>query len=466
MVLTPLVLAELIARLFVPAPQISLDDPYVSFSGLRPLFVLNSAGTRYETAKERLTYFCPQSFSASKDPNTLRIFCLGGSTVQGRPFSAETSFTAWLQLNLQAGRPQGQFEVINCGGISYASYRLVPIMRELLDHAPDLFILYTGHNEFLEDRTYGRIKQMPHALFQLHQTLLKLRSYALAHQYLYPRLAQSDKLDSTQRSTLPIEVKTKLDQQQNTASYTRDPVWHAGIMAHFRRNLGVMVRMSQAAGIPMILMNPVSNLTECAPFKSEHGSDLPAQQRERFNALKEQGTEMDWTDVQQKLEPLLQAAELDDQHAALCYLIGKCYEHLGRLNEAKSWLERAREEDICPLRMLGPMHQAVLDVAQQYRVPLVDVQRFFAQRSEGGLVGDQWLLDHVHPSVTGHQLIADELFQLLETMGLAQRSADWAIRKKTLWQEHLASLDDAYYMHGQDHLKRLHEWSRGRIPDP
>ncbi len=430
-VLAPLALGELAWRICVPAPEIALDDPYVSFSGLRSLFVPDPTGLRYETAKARLNYFCPQSFTATKDPNTLRIFCLGGSTVQGRPFSAETSFTAWLQLNLQAGQPQRTIEVINCGGISYASYRLVPIMRELMDHAPDLFIVYTGHNEFLEDRTYGRIKQIPRSLFRAHQTLLKLRSYALAHQVLYPRLAKSDAVDPTPRSTLPTEVKTKLDTRKGPESYHRDPVWRRGIIAHFRRNLGIMVQMAQSAGVPIILMNPVSNLKDSPPFKSEYRSDLPPQESERIIELWDQAADLGWTDVQQKLHLLQQAAQLDKQHARICYLIGKCHEQLGRLSEAKPWFVQAREEDICPLRMLQPMHQAVLDTAEQYRAPLVDVQQLFEQRSRDGVVGDEWLLDHVHPSITGHQLIADALYPILETMGLAHTPKDWDAQRKT-----------------------------------
>ncbi len=465
-VLAPLALGELALRICLPAPEIALDDPHVSFSGLRSLFVPGPTGLRYETAKARLNYFCPQSFTATKDPNTLRIFCLGGSTVQGRPYSAETSFTAWLQLNLEAGQAQRTIEVVNCGGISYASYRRVPIMRELMDHAPDLFIVYTGHNEFLEDRTYGRIKQMPRALFSLHRNLLKLRSYALAHQFLYPRLAKSDTVEPTPRTTLPAEVKTKLDTREGPKSYHRDPVWRRGIIAHYRRNLGIMIRMAQDAGVPVILMNPVSNLKDSPPFKSEHRSDMPEQECERFCELLGQAGDLGWTDVLPKLNLLHQAAQLDKQHARTCYLIGKCYEQLGRLSEAKPWFVRAREEDICPLRMLQPMHQAVLDTAEQYRVPLVDVKQLFEQRSRDGVVGDEWLLDHVHPNITGHQLIADALYPILEGMGLARRPANWHALRETLWQQQLASLDDAYYMHGQDHLKRLREWSRGRIPDP
>ena len=133
-------------------------DPFVGFRSTRPLFVRNDEKSCYETAANRLKFFRPESFSASKSPTEFRVFCLGGSTVQGRPFKIETSFTTWLEISLQAADPSRQWQVVNCGGISYASYRLVPILREVLDYQPDLVVLYTGHNEFLEDRTYDHIK--------------------------------------------------------------------------------------------------------------------------------------------------------------------------------------------------------------------------------------------------------------------------------------------------------------------
>ena len=162
-VLSPLVLGELLLRLCVPRRPARPDDPYVTFRRQEPLFILDGTATRYETATDRLTAFRPQSFAAEKSARTVRVFCLGGSTVQGRPYSVETSFTTWLRLNLEAAQPATDWEVINVGGISYASYRLVPILRELLTHQPDLFIVYTGHNEFLEDRTYRDVKDMPGA---------------------------------------------------------------------------------------------------------------------------------------------------------------------------------------------------------------------------------------------------------------------------------------------------------------
>ena len=259
--LSLLVLVEVVVRLFfAPVAAIDLEDPYVSFEGTRPLFVSDSEGERFETSSQRLAFFQKDSFSVTKNAQTKRVFCLGGSTVQGRPYSIETSFTTWLQLNLQAGRPESQWEVVNCGGISYASYRLVTLMREMLGHDPDLFIIYTGHNEFLEDRTYERIKKMPQALNKLHRMMLKLQTY---------RLILTRKRQSFSRSVLPVEVQAKLDYEKGLESYRRDDVWHDGTIEHFGRNLETLVQMSLDADVPIILINPVSNIRDCAPFKSQ-----------------------------------------------------------------------------------------------------------------------------------------------------------------------------------------------------
>ncbi len=52
-------------------------------------------------------------------------------------------------------------EVINVGGISYASYRIAAILDEVLQHEPDLVVIYMGHNEFLEARTYDKQMLVP-----------------------------------------------------------------------------------------------------------------------------------------------------------------------------------------------------------------------------------------------------------------------------------------------------------------
>lgn len=463
-VLSPLVLAEVVLRLFVPVPAPSTDDPYISFTGMRPLFLLDSSTGRYNTSEDRLAAFQPQSFAAEKGPNTFRIFCLGGSTVQGRPYSVETSFTSWLELNLRAARPKIDYEVVNCGGISYASYRLVPIIREVLQYEPDLFIVYTGHNEFLEDRTYGPLLRTSRSKAWLHSVLLNFHGYKLAHHYLVARRVEHNRPTGQSKTVMSPQVKTILDLEQGLASYHRDDTWRDGIVNHFTRNIETLMSVSQAAGVPVIMVNPVSNLKDCPPFKSEPGPSVSAADSSKVTTLREQAARLDWSDAYGKIRLLAEAVAIDDRDAGLLYSLGTCCYHLARYEEAKQWFVLAKDQDICPLRIMESMRNGISVACARHKVLLVDAEELFKQQSEGGIVGDDWLLDHVHPSINGHRLIADALYEAMEGMGITSKPRGWKEARDELWQSHIESLNDAYYAHGVQRLKHLTQWSRGRIP--
>lgn len=457
-VLLPLVVLEVVLRVFAAAPTVGLGDPYVSFGEIRPLFVLDDSGQRYETAHERLHFFRRQSFSAVKGKNSFRVFVLGGSTVQGRPWSVQTSFGTWLQLALHAAAPDTDWQVINCGGISYAGYRLVPIMRELLAYEPDLFVICTGHNEFLEDRTYGRLKRTPKALIRAHDALLKLQSYSLAHRFLESRRKTAS------RANLPAEVQARLDYQDGLASYHRDDAWRAGVLAHFSHNLQTMAQTAQQANVPVVLMRPAANIKDCSPFKSEFDAHLPPQARQQAQALLEQAAQVSWSQTAQKLRMLAEATKIDPRHARACYLTGKCYEQLARRKEAKQWFERARDEDICPLRIPTPLADVITATAKRHATAYVDIEQLIQQQTDDGIVGDEWLVDHIHPTIAGHQLIANALLETMAHMHLLKASPGWQARRDESWARHLSGLDEAYFERGAQRLKRLAEWSRGRIP--
>jgi hypothetical protein len=163
-------------------PLLHERDPYVGFSSTIPLFVerMGSEGqmTRV-TADNRLRLFNQQQFSSTKSADTYRIFCLGGSTTYGRPYDDRTSFAGWLREFLPEADKSRQWEVINAGGISYASYRVTLLMQELVQYEPDLFIVYTGHNEFLETRTYRSVLDTPPLFRNIYARLAATRTFSV-----------------------------------------------------------------------------------------------------------------------------------------------------------------------------------------------------------------------------------------------------------------------------------------------
>ena len=176
--LIPLLLLELILAAGGWGKS-DFDDPFVTYKSVRPLFSLSDDGLRYKIHESRLDWFYPDSFAAKKGDDTFRIFCIGESTTGGSPFTIETAYSTWLKLSRDAADPTRNWEVVNCGGISYASYRLSPIFDEILKYEPDLIVIYSGQNEFLEDRTYDHLKDVPDSLIHGYQVASHFRTFNL-----------------------------------------------------------------------------------------------------------------------------------------------------------------------------------------------------------------------------------------------------------------------------------------------
>ncbi|MCZ6816122.1 MAG: tetratricopeptide repeat protein [Planctomycetota bacterium] len=420
-------IAELVLGLCGVRPILYDEDPHVGFSSQIPLFVETAGAdgrTYMATAKNKLRFFNPQRFLRDKPDDTYRIFCMGGSTTNGRPYDDETSFCGWLRAMLPEADPSHGWELINAGGVSYASYRVAILMEELVEYEPDLFIIYTGHNEFLEKRTYAAVLETPSAVAGLQAALGRTRIYTAIKRAFRPGGHSSDR--APERFLLPGEVEAMLDDTIGPAAYYRDDAAQEQVIQHFRYNLARMVDIARSAGAQVVLIAPASNLRHCSPFKSEHRADLAVADRERCHELlrraQEQGAAGLW---RESLAILDQAATIDDRYAQLHYLRGCALWALSRPREAKSAFIRARDEDVCPLRALTPMHEAVIEVAKNRGVPLLDFVTRAERQSEHETPGETMFLDHVHPSIESHRLLALDLLSVLRGEGIARPIADW-----------------------------------------
>lgn len=457
--LTPLLAAELVLTALDYGRPSDFDDPYVGFSDIHPLFVLNRAAGRYEVAHSRRTHFGPESFAARKAANEYRIFVLGESTVQGQPYDLQASFTTWLEIALGAADPSRCWEVVNCGGISYASYRLLPIQQELLAYQPDLFIVCSGHNEFLEDRTYRHIKRASGPTAWAQRRLARSRTGTLLRAGL---MALRGDAAPAERTVLGPEVDARLDWEGGLAQYQRDDAWRDEVIEHYAFNLGRMAGVARRAGVPLVFVAPVSNL-DWPPFKSEHRAGLSDRERREVDELCQRARACYESDVEEAISLLSRASALDDQFAEAHYHLGKSYQAAGVWDEARAALTRAKELDVCPLRMLEPMRQRLRQVAHDAGYPLVDGHELFAERSQGGIPGAAWLVDHVHPRVEGHQLLADSLADELIRAGIVQPGPNFAEERARAYGAHLASLPPTYFARAEYRLEGVLRWASGKV---
>jgi len=408
-------------------PEPYADDPYVGFSSTSRLFVEQSSGKDHRelvTAENKLTLFNPQRFSANKG-DTVRIFCVGGSTTFGRPYDDTTSFCGWLRELLPVADPSRTWEVINAGGVSYASYRVALLMEELVEYDPDIFVVYSGHNEFLERRSYPRIIAMPRALRGVGGFAARTRTWTamsgIVRRFSDPPTAPEDDPD-----ILDEEVTTLLDNAVGPSAYTRDDTLAEKILQHCRYNLARMVDIAESVGAETVFITPASNLRDSRPFKSEPRGDLGEAERVELDRLLESaGRAHTEGRTEDSLADIGRAADIDPRNAQLAFLQGRLLAEAGRWGEARPAFERARDEDVCPLRAPRPVAEIVREVAADRGATVVDFESLADEWADHGIPGEDLFLDHVHPTIEIHRRIAVAIIEEMARQGSLSLSPGW-----------------------------------------
>lgn len=451
----PFVLFEVVLIIFNIAEPTRYDDPFVGFSSIHPLFVLNEETGTYDTAASRKYFFGMQHFSSEKKKDSYRVFCLGGSTVRGRPHETDTSFPKWLEIELAGQTTSKTVEVVNAGGVSYASFRLRPILSEVVNYNPDLIVVATGHNEFLEDRTYQEIKYRPDAEKWITEQAHSLRTVTLVRQ-----LFSSKK--PVNRTILASEAKTKLDESSGYSSYHRDEKWWQNVTEHYRVSIETMIRLCNAKNVPIVLVNLGSNLRDCPPFKSEHKPGLTPEDLRQWETTFELANLKERTNaLTEALELYRQAEKIDNEHGLLLFRIARCLDRLEKKEEALQYYIKAKEWDVCPLRMREAFHSILKEVATTHQVPLVDVKTMLATQSKDGLPGFDVYLDHVHPSIASHQKIAQAIFTELNKNKLVTSTSLWnADDRRLAYTKHMQQLLPNYFAGTKQRIQWVENWAR------
>ncbi len=455
-------LLELLLAIVGVKPVLYEQDPFVGFAANIPLFQeeIEAASDSYlVTNPNKRRWFNLQRFPKRKTPGAYRIFSLGGSTTYGRPYDDSASFSGWLRELLAPADPSRTWEVINAGGISYASYRVAVVMEELIQYEPDLFIIYVGHNEFLERRTYRTLFEAPKPLTTVSALVSRTRIYAAGNKILTSVSRNQD--NPAPGAELKSEVDTMLANSVGPQDYTRDDAFREKVLAHYRFNLNRMIDMARSAGAKVVLVIPASNLKDCSPFKSELSTGLSAQDIERFASLMARAkTLRKQVRLELSLSALEQAQAMDDRYADLQYQKGLVLYDLGRYAEAKEAFHRAVDEDICPLRALTSIQQIIRETAAQREAPLLDFAAEIEDQSDHGIPGSDHFLDHVHLAIAGYRLLALRLIDTLAERDVVRLAESWspeAIEEVTRTVE--GKLDQRAHGAALRNLAKVFDWA-------
>jgi len=382
-----------------------------------------------EETREPGVEIWPVPFPADKAPETLRIFVQGGSSAAGWPYGFGASLAGMLQQRLQASLPERNIEVISTAMTAVNSYTLMDFADEIVAQQPDAVLIYAGHNEYLGVLGVGSAvsagRTRPVVLTYLALRDLRILQL-LKHSYLGLTTPVASKEGPAQSGgTLMRRIVGKSHIAFDS------PLYHRG-EAQFRDNLTVLLERYHDAGIPVFIGTLASNEKDLAPFASRlaEGTDVAAWRRHLetgVDALFDGDTDLASISLEEALA-------LDDRAASVHFALGRLFEKQGEYAAARLAYLEARDRDQLRFRAPQSFNRIIRAVAKEQGAQVVEVEASLLDHAAHGIIGNELMLEHLHPNLWGYFLLADAYYQVLLDGGLLGAEAQ-VISRQQAWSE-------------------------------
>ncbi len=385
-----LAMTEALLRLFNVAPPARPVSETFALEGR----VYEQKGEFLRTRPDRKKYFLYQSFQKEKRPGTLRVFITGGSVAMGFPLQEDYGPGRLLSVALDAAEPSREHEVINAGGFGYASYRLLPVVEELLTYDPDVIVLMTGNNEFLEQR-FENVTET-----DISKALHHVRLYRVLYGAAAAFMGKADEVNWNAHQVN--------DRERSLA--TQD----------FEKSITAMARLCKRSGVSLVLVVPPANIKDYHPYGESRVERKTQEKIDRL--LKERKYESALSLIKENKSGAPDAWIFYEEAWARHGLGGKGADPL------KLW-RRARDLDPVPVRVLSRMENVIRRTSDKQGSMLADAAEVFAgAASVSAAPGDSLFFDHCHPHPEGQRILSMEIVRTLVRNKLIGPSGGWEDR--------------------------------------
>lgn len=395
----------------------------------------------------------PQAYAipANKPRGTYRIFVLGESAAMGDPDPAY-GFSRYLEVMLREKFPGLKFEVVNTGSVAINSHVLLPIAQGLTQQRPDLFIIYSGNNEVVGPYGPGT------ALTASGMSLPLIRSSIFVRSTRIGQLLT--KLGTQKREWGGMEMF--LDKQVPASSPLMKYTY-----ANFESNLRDTIAVARGSGARVIVATVTTNLKDCAPFASGHREGLGQEALRSWSRLVQQGTDFEASrSYAEALKAYLAASAIDDQYAELEFRMARNFWMLGDYRAAKEHFSRARDLDTLRFRADSRINEINRSVAASSGAELVDADEILSKDSPNGIVGSEFIYEHVHLTPEGNYLLARAMFRQI-AQGLGSQNGQDAVSAEGTASDVLsqAECEQLLAFTAHDHI-RITRDMLGRLQKP
>jgi len=357
-------------------------------------------------------------FEKIKGKNTKRIFCLGESTMAGFPYEFNATAPSLLRTHLQALLPQHNIEVVNLGLSAISSHVIKDLLNEVLQHEPDLLILYSGHNEFYGAYGAGSALRVPGGRWLTGLTiwLTHFRTFLLLRDAVAWVSTSPD-------SGIPPSMMEQLAHEQ---SIPMRSMTYVEARETYRVNLLDMIHVAKDHDVPLLVSGLVSNLRDQPPFVSLVDTSIgPAKQREFAASVAAAESLMNVGKAKDATRLLAKAIAIDSNNAAAHYRLGRSYLETGSLGEARHAFIRAKDLDALRFRASEDFVAELRNLCKTLKVPVADVDSAFAAASPNSVIGHELIIEHLHPNVDGYALMARCWTETIARHHLLVDSTEW-----------------------------------------
>lgn len=348
-------------------------------------------------------------FKKIKPENGIRIFVQGGSTAAGFPFGYGASIAGMLDYRLKQSFPDRPVEVVNTALSAVNSFTLLDFSDEIIAQNPDAILIYAGHNEYLGILGIGSAYTTANS-YVATDLFLKLRHFRTFQlfQNLFshtPHFQKSFDKKNAFKNEHSRTFMSKVAKQKNI-KYGSD-IYEQGLK-QFSNNMNRLIEKYQRAGIPVFISTIASNIKDLPPFSSQKlPENILTANKESILALNSQAIN---TKQIQQLESISSRYKIAD----LDYKLGQYfYKHKNFISSKKHFIA-ARDEDLLRFRAPSAINQIIRKLAKKKNVNLVDSNFALEQQSPNGIIGNNVMLEHLHPNIKGYFIIADSFYRALE----------------------------------------------------
>lgn len=435
--------------LFITSPQNS------NYYQLNP-----AASLKYFSNTEIATKGNSELFKKVKDTGTLRIFVLGESTTIGYPYFHNGSFHRWLQYRLMHSCPEKRLEIINLSLTGVNSYTVEGFTKELLPYQPDAVLIYTGHNEYYGCLGTGSTDKIAGNPFLIH-LVLKLREFRIT-QLMANALHKISRLTPASPDGAG---KTRMEMMVAAQQIPFGSAMYERGIAQFTANMDNTLHMLDQANVPVFISNLVSAEKDLFPFVSIPPDSI---KYPGFNTAYLQGEgAMANGDSAAALQYFMAAENSYHAHAGCNYYLGLLTLHNGDSAAAKTYFDKARDLDALRFRGPSKLNKVMLELCSKYKnAHLVDANAAFEAASAGRIIGNELILEHVHPNLKGYALLSDVFYNTMKAQGLfkplPETEMSFARLQQTMPITVIDSLSGAYKI---ANLKRSWPFSKTHVDD-